>query len=311
MKRSKAIVSVLSALTSLSLISSSVFASSLELEIIEGHASASCFTYEKNNTAWAHLWNPYNAASLYNTPDESAYGEGIQDLIVEFSVIGVEEPFTVFPGYQAYGDEEGDNEELSIWSQDDYVNATGSEYVYTIDRDGTYELAVPFRAMADAATDFWGENLIRVGILELCFNGVGNDDMTGFKYDSLSFEFLGVRQSKTSHSVEECAFNGGEPIKFTEAAEEKEEDDDDVGASENNSDASSAEETESSEEDQAPSEDAAENTFAATLEETQQSEQSDSSSEASESSLPLIIVIIAVIVLLAIVISIIIIKKKK
>lgn len=155
MKKAKAgAVMALSALTALSVLGASVSASSMELEVLEGHTSMTCFTYEKNNMVWAHLWNPYNAVSLYNTPDESAYGEGIQDLIVEFSVSGVEEPFNVFPGYQAYGDEEGDNEELSIWSQDDYLQAAGSEYTFLIDQDGTYELAVPFRAMADAATDF-------------------------------------------------------------------------------------------------------------------------------------------------------------
>ena len=105
MKKARTAVLVLSAVTALSLICTSVYASELELEALEGHTSASCFTYEKNNTAWAHLWNPYNEVSLYNTPDESLYGEGIQDLIVEFSVTGVEEPFTVFPGYQAYGDD--------------------------------------------------------------------------------------------------------------------------------------------------------------------------------------------------------------
>ena len=304
MKKARTAVLVLSAVTALSLICTSVYASELELEALEGHTSASCFTYEKNNTAWAHLWNPYNEVSLYNTPDESLYGEGIQDLIVEFSVTGVEEPFTVFPGYQAYGDEEGDNEELSIWSQDDYINAVGTEYVYTIDRDGTYELAVPFRAMADAATDFWGENLVRVGILELCFNGVGNDDMTGFKYDNLAVEFLGVRQSGISHSVEECAFNGGEPIKFIE--EESASD-----ASDNNTDDIPAEETESTEEQQTITEESTENTAEITTEEIRQPNAPDSSSGTSDSNPVIIIVIAVIVVLLAAVVLIIVVKKRK
>ncbi|MDE6724780.1 MAG: hypothetical protein K2J79_04165 [Ruminiclostridium sp.] len=217
MKRIKTAAAVFAALTTASLLTVSAFA--LEVTVRDGQTSESCFTYEQNNTAWAHLINPYNQASLYNVPSAKEYADDTKDLIVRFTVSGVQEEFSVYPGFQCYGDDKDDGEELSIWSQSDYTSASGSEYTYKIDRDGSYELVVPLKALADEAVDIWGENLENVGILELCFVGVGNDDLTGFKYEGFSVEFIGIVESNISRSVEECAFNGGEPVKFYDEQE--------------------------------------------------------------------------------------------
>ena len=204
-------------MTTASFLTVSAFA--LEVTVRDGQTSESCFTYERNNTAWAHLINPYNNVSLYNVPSKDEYSDDTKDLIVRFTVSGVQEEFMVYPGFQCYGDDKDDGEELSIWSQSDYTYASGSEYTYKIDRDGAYELVVPFKSVADDAVDFWGENLETVGILELCFVGVGNDELDGFKYEGFSVEFTGIDESNISRSVQECAFNGGEPVKFSDEQE--------------------------------------------------------------------------------------------
>lgn len=214
MKCIKSAAAVLAALTAASSMTASAFA--LEVSFRDGHTSASCFTYEGNNAAWAHLINPYNDVSLYNIPGAKDFADDTKDLIIQFTVSGVQEEFSVYPGFQCYGDDDVDGEELSIWSQSDYTSASDAEYTYKIDRDGSYELVVPFKSVADGAVDAWGENLNSIGILELCFVEVGNDDKTGFKHEGFSVEFTGIVESNISRTVEECAFNGGEPVKFSD-----------------------------------------------------------------------------------------------
>lgn len=107
----------------------------------------------------------------------------------------------------AYGDD-AEGEELSIWSQNDYVTATGSEYTFVVDSDGSYELIVPLKAMADECTGYWGEHLNSLAILELCLGGAANDDMDGFINSGMTITFTGIEQSPTAHTVAECANTG-------------------------------------------------------------------------------------------------------
>lgn len=180
-------------------------ASAVELNKIDGAAG---FTYEAGGKAWAHIWNPYNEASLFDVP--SNFAEGTKDLIVKFTVSGMTdgESYTVFPGFQCHGDAVmDDGEELSIWNQDDY-QAAGSTYDYTVNGNGDYELIVPMKGVADAIDLFWGESIHDVNILELCFEGVANEETTGPVNESLVIEFTGVEECSDIHSVADCAFAG-------------------------------------------------------------------------------------------------------
>lgn len=301
MKSIKPAAAVLAALTTASLLTVSAFA--LEVTVRDGQTSESCFTYEQNNNAWAHLINPYNQASLYNVPSAKEYADDTKDLIVRFTVSGVQEEFSVYPGFQCYGDDKDDGEELSIWSQSDYTRASDSEYTYKIDRDGSYELVVPFKALADEAVDIWGENLENVGILELCFVGVGNDDLTGFKYEGFSVEFTGIVESNISRSVEECAFNGGEPVKFSDEQESgNTEAADNTTAAETETDAvQTSADTESTEEN---------STAAESVNESITSNSGTNDRSPSSNTTVIVIVACAVVVLAVAVIIIIKIKKK-
>lgn len=182
-------------------------AGALNLTENSGASSMGCISYEVNNEAWAHLINPYNSIALYAPVSESDIADGTCDVIVKFDVTGVETPFTVFPGFMAYGDD-AEGEELSIWSQNDYVTATGSEYTFVVDSDGSYELIVPLKAMADECTGYWGEHLNSLAILELCLGGAANDDMDGFINSGMTITFTGIEQSPTAHTVAECANTG-------------------------------------------------------------------------------------------------------
>ena len=299
MKPIKSAAAVLAALTAASSMTASAFA--LELAFRNGHTSESCFTYENNNTAWAHLINPYNDASLYNVPVAKEYADDTKDLIIQFTVSGVQEEFTVYPGFQCYGDDEDDGEELSIWSQSDYTDASGSEYTYKIDRDGSYDLVVPFKSVADDAVDAWGENLDSVGILELCFVGVGNDDMDGFKYEGFSVEFTGIVESNVSRSVEECAFNGGDPVKFSDEQSSTAEEPESTTAAEAETDAVQT------------SEDAASTTEGSTAAESTESSAAatDADNQSSSSNTTMVIVIVVCVVVVLAVVVIIILKSKK
>ena len=180
-------------------------ASAVELNKIDGAAG---FTYEAGGKAWAHIWNPYNEASLFDVPSD--FAEGTTDLIVKFTVSGMTEgeSYTVFPGFQCHGDEVmNDGEELSIWNQDDYKSA-GSTYDYVVNGNGDYELIVPMKGVADALDMYWGESVYDVGILELCFEGMANEEMTGPANESLVIEFTGVEECSDIHSVADCAFAG-------------------------------------------------------------------------------------------------------
>ncbi len=198
----------------------------LELDKIDG---AAVFTYEAEGKAWAHIWNAYNTASLYDVP--SGFAEGSKDLIVKFKVSGMTEGecYSVFPGYQSYGDAamDDDGEELSIWNQDDY-SVTGSTYDYYINGDGEYELIVPIKTVADAHEKHWGESIYSVGILELCFNGVANEEMTGPANEDLVIEFLGVEESSDAHTVAECAFGTAPTDEPSDTQSEPSEEDDTV-----------------------------------------------------------------------------------
>lgn len=304
MKTIKSAPAVLAGLLAASSLIAPAFA--LNLEARDGHTSAGCFTYEADNKAWAHLINPYNEVSLYNPPNAQSIADDTKDLIIQFTVTGVQEEFTIFPGFQVYGDNEDDGEELSIWSQDTYKSVSGSEYTYKIDQDGSYELVVPFKALADGSIDKgdideWGENLDKVGILELCFSGVGNDDLTGFKHEGFSVEFTGIVESNKSRLVEECAFNGGEPVKFS--------DDSQSGAETAETPAVTTEEAaettiSQSNEDHSTTAATGGSSSTATTSETQ-----SSSSSASDPALIIIIVCVCVIVVIAVIV--IVVKKKK
>lgn len=182
-------------------------AGALTLTENSGASSMGCISYEVNNEAWAHLINPYNSVALYAPVSESDIADDTCDVIVKFDVTGVETPFTVFPGFMAYGDD-AEGEELSIWSQNDYVEATGSEYTFVVDSDGSYELIVPLKAMADECTGCWGEHLESLAILELCLGGAANDDMDGFINSGMTITFTGIEQSPTAHTVAECSNTG-------------------------------------------------------------------------------------------------------
>lgn len=234
MKLKKLLTCAAASLLAASAAAAGVSAAGLSLATINGITSMTCFTYENNNNAWAHLWNPYNTASLFTVPAYENYADDTKDLIIEFTVTGLEEPFSVMPGFQAYGDEDPTfADELSVWNQDDYTRYGGAEYTYKIDQDGTYQVVVPFKALADGGLNFWGDNLDSVGILEMCFYGVSNDDKTGFISDTLTIEFNAVYQSNVSHTVEECAFNGGEPVQFYDTAGEAPEAEEDSDSADN------------------------------------------------------------------------------
>ena len=286
-----------------SLLTSSAFA--LDLEVRDGQSSETCFTYETDNKAWAHLINPYNKVSLYNPPNAKMIADDTKDLIVQFTVSGVQEEFTVFPGFQVYGDDEEAGEELSIWSQSDYEEVAGSEYTYKIDQDGSYELVIPFRALADGAVDqgsidFWGDNLDKVGIIELCFSNVGNDDMTGFKHEGFSVEFTGIVESNVSRSVAECAFNGGEPVKFYDESQS--------GAGEEQTDEPA--DTDAPDGQEENTADTADNNAATEGEAVNTTAQAGSSSSSGSNPAVIIIIVCVCVVVIAAVV-VIVVKKKK
>ena len=292
MKTKKLLTCAAVSLLAASVAAAGVSAAELPLAAAGEITSMTCFTYENDNNAWAHIWNPYNTASLFSVPADEAYDNDTKDLIIEFTVTGLEEPFSVMPGFQAHGDEDpAFAEELSVWNQDDYTKYGGAEYIYTIDQDGTYQVVVPFKALASGGLDFWGENLEKVGILEMCFYGVSNDDKTGFISDTLTIEFNAVYQSNVSHTVEECAFNGGEPVKFYENAEEAPEE---------------SEEPEDSEKDEGAEE--------VKTEESSNTNTTDNTVSTAENDVfPIVpvIIIAAVVVVAVIIIVIVVVSKKK
>lgn len=161
--------------------------------VIDGNTSMGCFTYEGKKGVWAHLLNPYNAASLYSPISPGKMASDTENIIICFNVSGVTEEITAFCGLLAYGCGE-DDEELSVWNNDTYNSLTGEDYEFSITTDGYYEMVVPVSKLA-AGLDYW-EGLSYTSIVEIAFYGAeGTDDAgeyTGTLKDGLSFEFLGI-----------------------------------------------------------------------------------------------------------------------